>query len=147
MEKAYIAGLVDAKASLGIYPHRIIGRAKQKLVASLTLHGHDIKMLRMIQGRYGGTIKFIDMSKEKDITVYRLEIVRYQDILSLIRDISEYLIAKRGQAALLQKYCQSRLKALQYVENSFEAPFTEEERAIARELRRLNELFLHPERF
>lgn len=144
-ERAYIAGVLDAKASLAINTHRIKKRKRAKLDAAASLQGHDIKQLRMIQERYGGIIKFVDLTKEKGITMYRLEIARNDDILSLLKDVSGYLIAKSKQAHLLWKYCQSRREALERAENSFQAPITEEERAIAEELRRVNKLFLHPE--
>jgi len=145
-EKAYIAGVVDAKVGLAVYPHRVKGRARAKLFATLGFHSHYIKLLKMVQERYGGIIKFVDMSKEKGITTYRLDISRHENILLLMQDISEYLIAKNRQADLLRKYCQSRLEALKNVEHSSQAPITEKERSIVRELTRLNKLSLHPER-
>ncbi len=37
----------------------------------------------------------------------------------MIADIMQYLIAKKKQASLLLKYCQSRLEALKRVEHAF----------------------------
>ena len=122
-EKAYIVALVDAKASLAINPRQLRARAKQQLVTIVSLYGHDIKELRMVQERYGGIIKkFVDRLDENFISIYRLEISRKKDIVFLITDISRYLIAKSKQADLLLKYCQSRLEAWRGVECSFLAP-------------------------
>lgn len=139
-EKAYIAGLVDANGSLAIYPRKARGCVKQQLMTVVSLCSHDIDELRMVQERYGGFIKLAGRNKEKDKTIYRLQIHSKKNIVCLITDILRYLIAKSRQAGLLSKYCQSRLKALQGVEHYFLAPITEEERSIARQLIRLNKL-------
>ena len=137
-EKAYIAGLVDAKGSLAIYPSKPRRSVRQQLMTAVSLNGHDINELRMVQERYGGVIRIAGRSKQKHTTLYRLLIHRKSDIVFLITDISRYLMAKSKQADLLLKYCRSRLETLQSVEHHSLAPITEEERSIARELIRLN---------
>ncbi|MGH9876478.1 MAG: hypothetical protein ACRD5H_02480, partial [Nitrososphaerales archaeon] len=101
--------------------------------------------LRMVQERYGGIIKLAGRNKERNATIYRLLIQSKRDIVFLITDIRRYLTAKSRLADLLWKYCQSRLEALERVENPRQAPITEEERAVAQELIRANKLFLDVE--
>ncbi len=71
---------------------------------------------------------------------YKLEINKKKDIANLITDTMHYLTAKKKQASLLLKYCQSRLEALKRVEHPFLAPITKEERKIARNLMELNQI-------
>ncbi len=138
-EKAYIAGLVDARAIFLLFPDRR-RRGGEVFYTMLILYGPSIDVFKIVQERYGGLIKFEDRSKENAMSRYKLEINKKKDIANLITDIMQYLTAKKKQASLLLRYCQSRLEALKRVEHAFLAPITKEERKIARQLMELNQI-------
>lgn len=137
-QKAYIAGFLDAKAMFNINHAVSRKRRNESWVTHVTVNSSDIKPLRMLQEVYGGYIKLLDRSELGYKPEYRLEIKDKHDIVSLIKDVLPYLLLKRKVAQLLLQYCDSRLKALQYVENPVLAPISNEEKKLAKQIISLN---------
>jgi len=106
----YIAGFFDGEG--GIYVTQKVDKrfGKDILVRNIRcqITNGDIKVLKMIQQKYGGIIR--EKQREEGWKpAFYLEISSQKDMLKFLRDIEPYLIIKKEQVKLAIQYLKSRL--------------------------------------
>ena len=106
----YIAGFFDGEG--GIYVTQKVDKrfGKDILVRNIRCQvtNGDIKVLKMIQQKYGGIIR--EKQRERNWKpAFYLEIASQKDILKFLQDIEPYLIVKKEQVKLAIQYLKSRL--------------------------------------
>jgi len=136
MERAYLAGFLDAKARFTAHIAHYKKRSYTQIEALTIVYGNDRKTLSMLQQVFGGTISVADRREIGGKLVYRWQIKDKADIVSMIKQVLPHMRVKKKQAMLLMNYCISRLKKISK-DDPF-VPITEEERKIAERLIELN---------
>jgi hypothetical protein len=89
----------------------------------------------MLKGYFGGIIEIVEPAGMRTKPLYRWYLNSQESIVYMIRTVLPYLRFNTKQAALLLKYCESRLKATDEISTS---PITREERKMAVKLIELN---------
>ncbi len=136
IELAYLAGFLDAKARFTAHIARYKKRSYDQIEALTIVYGNNRNTLSMLQQAFGGTISVADRREIGGKLVYRWQIKDKTDIVSMIKQVLPYMKIKKGRAALLMRYCSSRLKKISK-DDPF-VPITEEERKIVKKLIVLN---------
>jgi hypothetical protein len=134
-EKAYLAGHPDARASFVIRIRHQTKRSKNAIHTYIRICEDKQDPLVMLKGYFGGTIRIAEPSGMRTKSLYRWYLNRQESIVYFIRTVLPYLRFNTKQAALLLKYCESRLKATDEISTS---PITREERKMAVKLMEMN---------
>jgi len=106
----YIAGFFDGEGGVYVTQKTDKRFGKGILVRNIRCQvtNGDIKVLKMIQQKYGGVIR--EKQREEGWKpVFYLEIASQKDILKFLQDIEPYLIVKKEQVKLAIQYLKSRL--------------------------------------
>lgn len=136
VDRAYLAGFLDAKARFDARIARYKSRSYDEIEALTVVYGKDRNVLSMLQRSFGGTITVQDRREIGGKLVYRWQVKNKADIVSMIKQTLPYLKIKRKQATLLMRYCSSRLERISE-DNPFE-PITDEEKRIVKRLIAMN---------
>jgi len=106
----YIAGFFDGEGGIYVTQKTDKRFGKSILVRNIRCQvtNGDIKVLKMIQQKYGGVIR--EKQREEGWKpAFYLEIASQKDILKFLQDIEPYLIVKKEQVKLAIQYLKSRL--------------------------------------
>ncbi len=136
VERAYLAGFLDAKARFTAHITHYKKRPSDQIEALAVVYGNDKNTLSMLQQAFGGTISVADRREIGGRLVYRWQIKDKEDLVSMIKQVLPHLKIKKHQAVLLMLYCSSRLKKISK-DDPF-VPITEEEKKIVKKLIELN---------
>lgn len=115
MTDEYIAGFFDGEGSL--FVSYIDDKYGIRTQPKLRMSNNCEEVLRVIQERTGGKVKKTGNTNKERLgykETYYLEVLKRQDIVSVLKLMLPYLIVKKRQAEIMIDYLELRLSRVGY---------------------------------
>lgn len=108
LHNAYLAGLIDGEGYLALIPSKVKGLKQESFepVIKIGMTGSTANVIaHMLQEQYGGHIENRISLTKGGRKAYTYIAKSKKRVLSILEDITPYLIVKLDQAVLLKEFC------------------------------------------
>lgn len=134
VEKAYLAGLLDADGSISLFKYKINQNEKisSRVSVAVSITSANKEFTEEINKMVGG------VAKRRSDVHYETVIAKQIDILTFLQNLLPYLRLKKKQAQIMINYCKDRIETRR--QKGDNAPYSEKSFKLAKQIKKLNEI-------